>query len=104
MKRILIPIVLALLFGAASTHAQTRVSVSVRVATPHVSGHIVVGRPYYHAYPRAVVVIGAPRVHRHAARVIVVPRGHVHRRHHHRHHHHHEYREVGVCGGGYGCR
>ncbi|MGH7700853.1 MAG: hypothetical protein ACREMJ_10110 [Gemmatimonadales bacterium] len=97
MTRILISIILALLFGAASAQAQTRVSVSVRVATPHVSGHVVLGRPYYHRHPRAVVVLGAPRVYAHSSRVIVVPRGHVHRRHHHRHHR-------GLCGGGYGCR
>lgn len=104
MKRIVVSILLAVAFGAVSAPAQTRVSVSVRVATPYVSGQVVVGRPYYHAYPRAVVVIGGPRVHRHAARVIVVPRGHVHR-HHHRHHRAHVvYRERGVCGGGHGCR
>lgn len=103
MKRILVSVAFALLVATAGLQAQTRVSVSVAVRAPHIAGHVVLGRPYYDAYPQTVVVVGGRRVYRHAARVIVVRPGHVHRRHHRHHGRRHIIRAVGVCDRG-GCR
>jgi hypothetical protein len=71
----------------ARAEAQATVTMSVGIATPNVSGYVVVGDRY--AYRPGVVVIDArrPRVHR--PRVVVIKRGHGHHKHRHRHHHRH---------------
>ena len=90
----------------ARADAQARVSVSVGVASPTVSGYVVVGDRYVYR-PDVVVIERRPRVHR-SRGVIITERGrgrHKHG-HHHRYHRHDDrvYLAVGVCGGGYGCR
>ncbi|MGH7607123.1 MAG: hypothetical protein ACREME_07270 [Gemmatimonadales bacterium] len=81
--------------GPADAAAQTRVGIALTFGTPHVAGHVVIGRPHYHRYsrpsyyryrPRPVIII-APRVYR-PARVVVV-RAHHPRRYHPRRHHRH---------------
>lgn len=78
MKLILASVLLAITFVVGAAHAQTRVSVSVSVGTPHVSGYVVIGRPRVHR--SRIVVVDARRVRLHRSRLVVV------RRHHHRHH------------------
>ncbi|HXF96368.1 MAG TPA: hypothetical protein VNI61_09740 [Gemmatimonadales bacterium] len=101
MKRVLFVLGVAALLAVAPAAAQARIAVSVGVSTPHVSGVVVVGRP--HGYRPALVVVGVPWVHVYRPHVVVVRRGHPHRRHH-RHHDYSGHRDLGVCGGGYGCR
>jgi hypothetical protein len=81
----------ALVLAAGPAAGQTRVSVSVGVHVPPVSGHVVIGGPHRLPRSRIVVVRTYPRhrVHR-GAIVVVRPYGHVHghgrpHRHWHRH-------------------
>lgn len=78
MKRTII--LVGLLFGltAGVSQAQTQVGVTISFGDPYVSGHVVIGRPYYHRhahpyyYRYRSYVVEEPRVvvvrHRHYAR------------------------------------
>lgn len=91
MKRMLVIVGLLLGLGTGVANAQTRVGVSLSFGDPHFSGHVVIGRPYYHRYSRpyyhryqrAPVIILAPRIYR-SPRVIVVRPHRYHPRRHRR--------------------
>lgn len=79
----------ALMLAAAPAAGQTRISVSVGVHVPPVSGHVVIGTPHRLPRSRVVVVRTYPRHRIHRGAVVVVrPHGHAHgrlHRHPHRH-------------------
>lgn len=92
MKHTFAVLGLLVALGAGGAAAQTRVSIALIVADPHIAGHIVIGRPYYRSYsrphyhryrPRPVLVV-APRVYRPARVVVVRPHRHHPRRYHRR--------------------
>lgn len=75
MKRTLI--VVGLLLGLVSgvAQAQTRVGVVVSFGEPHLSGQVVIGRPYYYRYARPYYYRYRPYYHR-VPVVVVSPRHH----------------------------
>lgn len=89
MKRIATMFGIIALATVARAEAQASVRVSVGIATPNVSGYVVVGDRY--AYRPGLVVIDARRPRFHRSRVVVIKRGHGHHKHR-RHHHHRHYR------------
>jgi hypothetical protein len=83
MKRTLI--LVGLLFGltAGVSQAQTRVGVSLSFGEPYVSGHVIIGRPYYHRHAHPYYYRYRSHYHRGPLIVVEEPPLVVVRRHRH---------------------